>query len=121
MHGVVQGGFLGTALRASDGALAAADKALELEPGNLRALILKADHFAEIGDARAASSFYQVALKSAPPADQLPRDLRADLARAQAMCARYAGDFESFLRDRLAAQVPVDAKGAARFARSPSS
>ena len=38
--------------------LAAVDKALALEPRNLRALVLKADHLAESGDERGASSFY---------------------------------------------------------------
>ena len=56
---------------------AAVDKALALEPRNLRALILKADYFAEEGDARAASAFYLAAVKTAPPADQLPPELAA--------------------------------------------
>ncbi|HEX3170227.1 MAG TPA: tetratricopeptide repeat protein, partial [Burkholderiales bacterium] len=52
--------------------LAAIDKALSLEPRNLRALILKADHLSEAGDARSAAAFYLAATKSVPPADQLP-------------------------------------------------
>ncbi len=99
-------------------ALAAAEKALAQEPGNLRALITKADHFAELGDARAASAFYQFALKTAPPADQLPRDLRSDLERARDMCARYVGEFESFLQDQLARQKQFDGPTAARFRQS---
>ena len=61
------------------GALAAVDRALEREPRNLRVLILKADCMADIGDARGASSFYQFAVKIAPPADQMPVDLRDEL------------------------------------------
>src|SRR6266545_4182076 len=53
-------------------ALAAIDRALALEPRNLRALILKADHLAAAGDARAASSFYRAAVNTAPPADHVP-------------------------------------------------
>src|ERR1700694_827554 len=64
---------------------AAVEKALALEPRNLRALILKADHLAAEGDERAASSFYMAAVKSAPPPDQLPLDLRNELGRAQSM------------------------------------
>ena len=80
---------LGSACRRLDdktSALAAAEKALALDPRNLRALILKADHFAEKGDARAAASFYQFALKTAPPTNQLPPDLRGELIRAANMC-----------------------------------
>ena len=68
-----------------------------------------------MGDGRAAASFYQFALNAAPPANQLPPDLRNDLARAQDMVVRYAGDFESFLREHLARQGPVDVPAAARF------
>ncbi len=76
---------------------AAVEKALALEPRNLRALILKADYFAEEGDARAASAFYLAAVRAAPPADQLPLDLRNEVGRAKAMCDRYAAQFEAFL------------------------
>src|SRR5260370_28843862 len=77
---------------------AAVDKALALEPRNLRALILKADQLADEGDARAASAFYLEAVKAAPPADQLPPDLRNEVGRAQGMCDRYAAQFEAFLK-----------------------
>ena len=99
-------------------AFAAAEKALAIDPRNLRALILKADHFASIGDGRAAASFYQFALTNAPPANQLPPDLRNDLVRAQDMVGRYAGEFESFLREQLARQGLVDLPAAARFRQS---
>jgi hypothetical protein len=99
-------------------ALAALDRALALEPQNLRALILKADYFADIGDARAAASFYQYALNTAPPANQLPHDLRGDLARAKEMCDRYAGQFEEFLRSQLAIQGSIEGQGGARFRQS---
>ncbi|MGB8326266.1 MAG: hypothetical protein WCE48_01670, partial [Steroidobacteraceae bacterium] len=36
------------------GKLAVLDRLLQLEPGNVRALVLKGDHFAARGDARAA-------------------------------------------------------------------
>ena len=97
-------------------ALAAVDRALALEPGNLRALILKADLLAAEGDDRAASSFYLAALKSAPPPEQLPADLRGELGRAQALCARYAAQFEVFLKERLARQA--GGKPGTRFAQS---
>jgi aspartyl/asparaginyl beta-hydroxylase (cupin superfamily) len=99
-------------------ALQAAENALALEPRNLRALLIKADHFAETGDARAAASFYGFALKIAPPPGQLPPDLRNDLVRAQDTCARYAGEFESFVRSRLVEHGLDNGRGNARFRHS---
>ncbi|MEO8676074.1 MAG: aspartyl/asparaginyl beta-hydroxylase domain-containing protein [Casimicrobiaceae bacterium] len=99
-------------------ALAAAERALAQDPRNLRALLLKADHLAEAGDARAASSFYLFAVKNAPPADKLPLDLRNDLARAATMCERYAGEFEDFLRERLVGRGLAAGRSAARFSQA---
>jgi len=99
-------------------AMAAVDRALSLEPRNLHALILKGDHLAELGDERGASSFYQFAIRIAPPANEMPATLRDELARAQAMCTRYAGQFEAFLLDRLARQGLAEELPAARFRHS---
>src|SRR5216117_800740 len=96
-------------------ALAAVDRALALEPRNLRALVMKADQLAASGDARAASSFYRAVVSTAPPADQLPADLRSEFARAEAMCGRYAAQFEAFLRQRLAARGLADGRATGRF------
>lgn len=85
------------------GKLAALDHALALEPRNLRALLFKADHFAKAGDDRSASAFYGAALRSAPPPDQLPPDLRRELGRAQEAGARYARNYEEHVRTSLAA------------------
>jgi aspartyl/asparaginyl beta-hydroxylase (cupin superfamily) len=98
--------------------LAAVDQALLFEPRNLRALILKADHLAEAGDARGASAFYVAAMNSAPAAEQLPPDLRRELERAQAMCDRYAGQFQTFLDDRLFGADPAARRAEHRFAQS---
>ena len=96
-------------------ARAAVDRALALEPRNLRALIMKADYLAALGDARAASSFYRAVVSTAPPADQLPADLRSEFARAEALCGRYAAQFEAFLRERLAARGLVEGRSTGRF------
>jgi aspartate beta-hydroxylase len=108
------------ALRRNDNpaAVAALDRVLALEPRNLRALILKADHFEAEGDARAASSFYLAAVKAAPALEQLPLELRKEVGRAQAMCERYASQFEASIRDRLAAQGFVEGRSSQRFAQS---
>ena len=97
---------------------AAVDKALTLEPRNPRALIFKADLLDGMGDARAAASFYRAAVKFAPPADQLPADLRDELPRVHAMCARYAAQFETFLRDRLVGQGLDEQRSSRRFMQS---
>jgi aspartate beta-hydroxylase len=99
-------------------ALAAADKALVLVPHDLRAVILKADLLAESGNERGASSFYQFAIRIAPPANEMPADLRDELSRAQAMCDRYAGQFEAFLQDQLVRRGLGEGRSAARFKHS---
>ena len=97
--------------------LAAADRALQLEPRNLRALMLKADHLAAAGDERGASSFYMAVVRAVPEPERLPPDLQAELARASDACNRYAARFESFLRDFIAQRdIPGMAHG--RFAES---
>lgn len=89
------------ALKDSSAARAALDAALALEPRNWRALAAKADHLAALGDHRAAASFYRAAVNAAPQAKELPAALRGERDRAEAMCARYADDFEASLRARL--------------------
>ncbi|HEX9194241.1 MAG TPA: aspartyl/asparaginyl beta-hydroxylase domain-containing protein [Burkholderiales bacterium] len=102
-------------LKDPSAALAAVDHALALEPRNLRALILKADHLAAAGDARAASSFYRAAVDTAPPASQVPAELRNELGRAEAACERYAAQFAAFLRERLVARGLVERRSSRRF------
>ena len=99
-------------------ARAAVDKALAIEPRNLRALILKGDQLASEGDQRAAASFYVAAIKASPPPHQLPADLRQELVRAQVACEQYAAEFEAYLRHRLNTQGFVDRPSSARFLRS---
>jgi len=99
------------------GVLAAAERALALEPRNPRALVLKADHLAASGDDRAASSFYLAAIRAASALEQMPADLRDELSRAQAACNRYAATFEEFLRDRVGREA-LQRHSGARFAES---
>jgi aspartyl/asparaginyl beta-hydroxylase (cupin superfamily) len=99
-------------------AMNAVDKALSLEPRNLRALMLKADLLATLGNDRAASSFYQFAVQAAPPADQLPPDLRRDIERAMQMRISYGQKFEQFLLERLQGTGVAEGPASARFAQS---
>ena len=96
----------------------AVDRALALEPRNLRALVLKADLLAKAGDARAASTFYHFAVKTAPPANEMPAESRTDLTRAQAMCAHYAAQFEEFLREQLVSKGLLEQGSGDRFRQS---
>jgi aspartate beta-hydroxylase len=83
-------------------ALAAADRALGLEPRNLLALVAKADQLAALGDERSASSFYRAAVNLAPAPREMPAAMRDEVARAASICEQYAQRFERHLRERLA-------------------
>ncbi len=98
--------YLGLAVACSklgdhSAALAAAERVLAAQPGNVRALIVKADQLSALGDVRSAASFYRAAVQSAPVPQEMPAELRDDVARAAALCARFADAFETDLRTRL--------------------
>jgi aspartate beta-hydroxylase len=99
-------------------ALDAINQVLMHEPGNLRALIFKADCLHEAGDARGASSFYRTALRVAAASGELPPDVRQEMVRAQSMCDRYAAQFGNYLTERLAAHGLTDAPSTRRFRQS---
>jgi aspartyl/asparaginyl beta-hydroxylase (cupin superfamily) len=97
------------------GAMDAVNEALTLEPLNTQALIVKADFLGEAGDARGAAAFYRAAVRGVPRGQTLPADLRREVERADAMCAKYAGQFEAFLEGRLADRGLASGSGARRF------
>ncbi|MEQ1864236.1 MAG: aspartyl/asparaginyl beta-hydroxylase domain-containing protein [Micropepsaceae bacterium] len=99
-------------------AVAAADQVLALEPRNLRALIMKADHHAESGDIPTAVSFYRAALKSAPAAGQIPTEIIRELRRVESVCAQFAHGYEVYLNQRLAEHGFDPARSSRRFAQS---
>ena len=100
------------------GALAAVDRALAHEPRNLRALIHKGDILGWLGESRAASSFYLSAVTIARAIGQVPPDLHAELARAQALCERFAAQLEERVRVQLAGQGLVEGRSSGRFLQS---
>ena len=106
------------ALGDGEGALAAVDRALGLEPRNLRALVFKGDVLDFLGDRRAASSFYLAAVNQARAAGEVAADLRPDLARAQAACERFAGAIEEGVRQRIAGAGLAEGRPGARFRES---
>jgi aspartyl/asparaginyl beta-hydroxylase (cupin superfamily) len=99
-------------------AFAAIDRVLTLAPRSSRALIVKADLYAAIGDARAASAHYTAAIRNAPAPERLPPDQQNELRRAQQMREHYAREYETALRDRLSAAGFDPPHSSARFAQS---
>ena len=98
--------------------IAAVDKTLALEQGNLRALIMKADYLHKLGDARGAAAYYVAVVKAAAAFETLPPDVRDDVVQAQAMADRYALQFDSFLRTQLLEHGLHDGPSAQRFKQS---
>ena len=98
--------------------LVALDKALALEPRNLRALIMKGDHLAAKGNARAAVSFYEVVLALASQSADLPPAIAEALPRVKTARSKIHGDFEAHLRKRLAEFGYDERTSSARFAQS---
>ncbi len=88
------------------------------DPRSVRGLIQRADQFAATGDARSASAFYHAAVRAAPSQGKVPPELAADLRRAQEMCALYAAQYKSYLREQLAARGFDTVRSSARFAQS---
>jgi len=99
-------------------AMESLDRALALDPRNVQALIVKADFYAAAGDARAAAAHYRGAAKVAPGRESLPADLRREVERAEAMVARYEGEFQAYLDRRLAASGLKDDEASRRFRQS---
>jgi aspartyl/asparaginyl beta-hydroxylase (cupin superfamily) len=97
------------------GQLAALDRLLAISPGHMGALMMKADHFAAIGDDRAAQAFYNTVATRAPPAHTLPPAVRAQVERARARATHYARAFEAHLREAVARSGTAPS---ARFAQS---
>lgn len=90
----------------------AVDSVLALEPRNLRALIMKADHLADSGDLRAASTYYS-AVKDVAPAD-LPPGLAREVERARVAAKRCWDQFGAYLEERTSEGV----RASSRFKQS---
>ena len=105
-------------LNDGSGSMSAVDRALAVEPHNVRALILKADLLADASDSKGASAFYAAALRSAPGPEQVPPEMAQELRRARAMSERYALEYQAHLRDNLATAGYDPATSSDRFTQS---
>lgn len=98
-------------------ALAALDQARALDPRDIRALIMTADHYRDIGDARAASSYYSAVVGVAVQAGTVEKALEAEVGRAHHMRQQYAAQYEAHLRQAMAAHG-IDRPEARRAAKA---
>lgn len=98
--------------------LNAVNKALELEPRNLRAIIFKADHLDKHGESGQALELYQHALRISAKSGQLPSDVIQGLQRAQQACARKDDEYKAFLIEKMKAGGFSPGPGSRRFQQS---
>ncbi len=94
-------GFACAQLDDSPATLAAVDKALALEPYNMRALLFKGDHLAHEQQSRKALVYYKAALKLASRQSSIPPDVQTALRRAEASIEKAAGEYEEYLLQHL--------------------
>jgi hypothetical protein len=102
----------------ASGEFAALDRVLAIDPGNLRAVIMKGDWFARARDTRAATSFYMLVGKIAQGETALPPDLQAGVANAAAWVRDAGRDYFAHLQTRLHDAGHDLAALPARFAES---
>lgn len=97
---------------------AALDEVLTADRANLDALVMRGELFARAGDDRAASSWFEAAVRTAPAGVELGPVTAAALDHARAALAAAAAKFDAHLRGALAA-AGVDAAAAhPRFAEA---
>jgi hypothetical protein len=96
---------------------AALDRTLEINPRSVPALIRKGDLYTAQADARAATTFYNAALKIARSMRATPPEWRAELERVAALVQGNARAFEQHLLDDLG-RTGLGRPGTQRFARA---
>jgi aspartyl/asparaginyl beta-hydroxylase (cupin superfamily) len=95
----------------------AMERALAMDPTNVRALVMKGDHLFNTGQARAATAFYSAAVKVAAQARALLPGLMPVVKHAEEMYRRINSQLESHVRARLGNLATEDG-GSSRFAQS---
>ena len=106
------------ALGDHDGVISATQSLLAKEPRNLHALIFTGDAYSARGDSRTATSFYLAALKSAPPAAQLPQELIRELRRVRDACDQASAHYRDYILDQMQKRGFDPATSSPRFAQS---
>jgi len=91
--------------------LAAIDRALELEPRNLSALLMRGDWSERRGDIRGAAAFYQAALKGSRSAQAIPSEIVAELRKAQQFIERSGREFQAAIDRAVDEHAPEGAAG----------
>ena len=95
----------------------ALERALALDPNNIRALVMKGDHLVNTGQARAAIAFYSAAVSVAAQVRALPAGLMPVAKHAEEMYRRINSQLEAHVRARLGGLAIAEA-GSSRFAQS---
>lgn len=93
----------------------ALDSALQLDPDNLRALLMKADLLAATGDLRAAVSHYGRIVALVPEISGLPSEAAREIARAHRAHAELNAQIFEKLRAHLDARGYAPSDAPARF------
>jgi aspartyl/asparaginyl beta-hydroxylase (cupin superfamily) len=94
---------------------AALEAALKLDPRDLRALLMMADHYAKAGDTRAAGSYYTAFAKLAEASGDPA--LQPAAAQARATLAEHSAAYETQLRQKLGSHA-LDQPQAHRMRRA---
>ena len=81
--------------------LMAVDEILKHDPHNVRALLMKGDHFNQQADLRAASAHYGMAIKLVNNAGTIPPGLAPDIERAKVMQDKLVKAFYQHLESSL--------------------
>ena len=106
-----------SAMKDVPGERQALDQALALDPRDLRALMMTADHYAAVGDARAASAYYDTVTRVAASQGAVDPRFEGEIVRAERMRAHYAEVYEQHLRDELGGRA-LEAPEARRVRRA---
>lgn len=106
------------ALRDTAAMIAALDRVLELDPQNLRALLMKADGLAAQGDKRGAVNFYGMLVKLIPDVSILPADAAREIGRAHAAHAQLSGEMFAHMQAALTAAGYRREAASSRFTQS---